>query len=146
MNASRVYVKNRHVRNFLLRIHAESQQNESIKMVSGDKNWVTYVNEKRKRSGSKRSEPSRTVAKWGLTARKFLLSLWWDWQRIIYYELLPGTCTINNLTVCRKESLRCRHLWPKQAIYGESVEAPVAFNSELKSKNFYLFCLWRHFW
>ena len=52
------------------------------RMVTGDKKWVTYDN-------VKRGEAAQTVTKPGLTARKVLLCVWWDWQGIIHYELLP---------------------------------------------------------
>ena len=58
------------------------------RMMIGDEKWVTYDNVKRKRSWSNRGEPVQT-AKPGLTVRKVLLCVWWDWQGIIYYELLP---------------------------------------------------------
>ena len=54
-----------------------------------DPSWVTYDNVKRKRSWSKSGEAAQTVAKPGLTARKVLLCVRWDWQGIIHYELLP---------------------------------------------------------
>ncbi|GFU13456.1 putative DD34D transposase [Trichonephila clavipes] len=49
-------------------------------MVTGDEKWVTYDNIVRKRSWSKRGEAAQTVAKPGLTARKILLCIWWDWK------------------------------------------------------------------
>ncbi|GFW72402.1 histone-lysine N-methyltransferase SETMAR [Trichonephila clavipes] len=59
------------------------------RMVTGDKKWVTYGNIVRKRSWSKRGEAAQTVAEPGLTSRKVLQCIWWDWKGIIYYELLP---------------------------------------------------------
>ncbi|GFV77017.1 mariner transposase [Trichonephila clavipes] len=59
------------------------------RMVTGDEKWVTYDNIMRKRSWSKRGEAAQTVAKPGLTSRKVLLCIWWDWKGIIYYELPP---------------------------------------------------------
>ncbi|KAL7739835.1 hypothetical protein ACLKA6_003277 [Drosophila palustris] len=50
------------------------------RMVTGDKEWITYDNVKRKRSRSKRSEPAQTITKLRLTARKVLLCVWWDWK------------------------------------------------------------------
>ncbi|GFV23684.1 histone-lysine N-methyltransferase SETMAR [Trichonephila clavipes] len=58
------------------------------RMVIGDEKWVTYYNIVRKRSWSKRDEATQTVVKPGLTARKVLLCIRWDWKGIIYYELL----------------------------------------------------------
>ncbi|GFW83015.1 mariner transposase [Trichonephila clavipes] len=59
------------------------------RMVTEDEKWVTYNNIGRKRPWSKRGEAAQTVAKPGLTSRKVLLCIWWDWKGIIYYELLP---------------------------------------------------------
>ncbi|GFW81529.1 mariner Mos1 transposase [Trichonephila clavipes] len=42
-----------------------------------------------------RGEVAQTVAKPGLTARKVLLCIWWDWKGIIYYELLSYGRTLN---------------------------------------------------
>ncbi|GFW19879.1 putative DD34D transposase [Trichonephila clavipes] len=58
-------------------------------MVTDDEKWVTYDNIVRKRSWSRRSEEAQTVAKPGLTSRKLLLCIWWDWKGIICYELFP---------------------------------------------------------
>ncbi|GFV91086.1 mariner transposase [Trichonephila clavipes] len=70
------------------------------RMVTGDEKWVTYNNTVRKQSWSKRSEEAQTVIKPGLTARKVLLSIWWDWKGIIYYELLPYGQTLNSDLYC----------------------------------------------
>ncbi|XP_025155124.1 histone-lysine N-methyltransferase SETMAR-like [Harpegnathos saltator] len=43
------------------------------RMVAGDEKWVTYENNRRKRSWSKRGELVQTIVKPGLTARKVLL-------------------------------------------------------------------------
>ncbi|GFW98642.1 histone-lysine N-methyltransferase SETMAR [Trichonephila clavipes] len=58
-------------------------------MVIGDEKWVTYDNTVRKRSWSKRGEAAQTVAKPGLTARKALLCICWNWKGIICYEWFP---------------------------------------------------------
>ena len=72
------------------------------RMVTGDKKWVTYDNVKRKRSWSKSGEAAQTMAKPGLTARKVLLCVWWDWQGIIHYELLPYGQTLNSDLYCQQ--------------------------------------------
>ena len=84
------------------------------RMVTGDEKWITYSNVKRKRSWSKGSEPAQTVAKPGLTARKVLLCVWWDWQGIIYYELLSYGQTLNLDLYCKqldrlKEAIAQKH-------------------------------------
>ncbi|XP_015604617.1 histone-lysine N-methyltransferase SETMAR-like [Cephus cinctus] len=72
------------------------------RMVTGDEKWVTYDNIVRKRSWSKRGEATQTVAKPGITVRKVLLCIWWDWKGIIYYELLPYGQTLNSDLYCHQ--------------------------------------------
>ncbi|KAL9873347.1 histone-lysine N-methyltransferase SETMAR-like isoform 1-T2 [Glossina fuscipes fuscipes] len=64
------------------------------RMVTGDEKCITYDNPKRSWSNS--GEAPQTVVKPGLTARKVLLCIWWDWKGIIYYELLPYGQTLNS--------------------------------------------------
>ncbi|GFY03010.1 mariner Mos1 transposase [Trichonephila clavipes] len=66
------------------------------RMVTGDEKWVTYNNIVRKQSWSKSGQAAQTVAKPGLTARKVLLCIWWDWKGIICYELLPYRQILNS--------------------------------------------------
>ncbi|GFT75741.1 hypothetical protein TNCV_3125391 [Trichonephila clavipes] len=54
------------------------------RMVTGEEKWVTHYNIVRKGSCSKCGETAQTVAKPGLTGRKALLCIWWDWKGIIY--------------------------------------------------------------
>ncbi|GFU67696.1 mariner Mos1 transposase [Trichonephila clavipes] len=42
------------------------------------------------------------VTKPGLKARKFLQCIWWDWKRIIYYELLPYHQRLNLNHYCHQ--------------------------------------------
>ncbi|GFW53472.1 mariner Mos1 transposase [Trichonephila clavipes] len=49
-----------------------------------------------------RGEVPQTVAKQGLMARKVLLCIWWDWKRIICYELLPYSQTLNSDIYCEQ--------------------------------------------
>ncbi|XP_067125649.1 histone-lysine N-methyltransferase SETMAR-like [Centruroides vittatus] len=70
-------------------------------MVTEDEKWVTYDNV-RKQSWSKSDEAAQTVAEPGITARKVLLCIWWDWKGIIYYELLPYGQTLNLDLYCQQ--------------------------------------------
>ncbi|GFX08087.1 histone-lysine N-methyltransferase SETMAR [Trichonephila clavipes] len=72
------------------------------RIVTGDETWVTYDNIVRKQSWSKRGEAAPTVAKPGLTARKVLLCIWWNWKAIIYYELLLYDQTLNSDLYCQR--------------------------------------------
>ncbi|GFX32867.1 mariner Mos1 transposase [Trichonephila clavipes] len=42
------------------------------------------------------------MAKPGLTSRKVLLCMWWDWKGIIYFELLPQGQTLNSDFYCQQ--------------------------------------------
>ena len=68
---------------------------------------MLYNNIKRKRSWGYPSEPPKAVPKAGLHPKKVLLSIWWDWQGILYFELLPSNPTINSDVYCdRLEKLK----------------------------------------
>lgn len=71
-------------------------------MVTGDEKWVTYDNIVCKRSCSKRDEAAQMVAKPGLTTRKVLLCIWWDYKEIIHYELPPSSQTLNSEIYCQQ--------------------------------------------
>lgn len=45
------------------------------RLITGDEKWITYDNNVRKRSLSKRGETPQTIAKPGLTPRKVMLSV-----------------------------------------------------------------------
>ncbi|GFV84970.1 mariner Mos1 transposase [Trichonephila clavipes] len=64
-------------------------------MFTDDEKWVTYNNIVRKRSWSKRGTAAQMVTKPELKDRKVLLSIWWDWKGIVYYELLLYGETLN---------------------------------------------------
>ncbi|GFX73489.1 mariner Mos1 transposase [Trichonephila clavipes] len=71
-------------------------------MVTEGEKWVTYDNNVRKRSLSKRGEAAQTVAKPGLTAMKVLLCIWWDWKGIIYNKMLLYDQTLNLDIYCQR--------------------------------------------
>ena len=78
---------------------------EREKRVKSDQRSLTIDNVKRKRSWSKANEAAQTVAKPGLTARKVLLCVWWDWQEYSTMSCFPMAkrsilpSTVNNSTV-----------------------------------------------
>lgn len=72
------------------------------RLVTGDEKWIKYENVVRKRSWSKKGELPKTASKPGLTQKKVLLSVWWDYQGIIHYELLPPGQTINSSLYCQQ--------------------------------------------
>ena len=62
-----------------------------------DEKWVVYNNIKWKRSWSRPREPVQTTSKAGIHQKKILLSVWWDYKGIVYFELLPPNRTINSV-------------------------------------------------
>lgn len=74
------------------------------RLVTGDEKWVVYNNIKHKKSWSKPGESSQTVAKRELHPQKVLLCIWWDWQGMVYYELLPQGETIDSIKYCSQLS------------------------------------------
>ena len=70
------------------------------KLITGDESWILYDNTARKRSWSSRDKCPPTGARPGLHPKKVLLSIWWDWKGILYYELLPEGQTINSEKYC----------------------------------------------
>ncbi|GFW70985.1 histone-lysine N-methyltransferase SETMAR [Trichonephila clavipes] len=65
------------------------------RLITGDEKWVIYNNIKRKRSWSRPGEPTQTISKADIHQKQVLLSVWWDYKGIVYFELLPSNRTIN---------------------------------------------------
>ncbi|GFW06318.1 histone-lysine N-methyltransferase SETMAR [Trichonephila clavipes] len=63
------------------------------RLITGDEKWVVYNNIKRKRSWS---QLKQHTSKADIHQKKFLLSVWWDYKGIVYFELLPSNRTINS--------------------------------------------------
>ena len=38
----------------------------------------------------------------GLTANKAMLSVWWDWKGIVYYEILEPGQTVDSVLYCQQ--------------------------------------------
>ena len=73
-----------------------------IQLITGDKKWVTYYKNERKRSWSKRERAPQTLTKPGLIWNKVKLRIWWDWKGILQYELLPKIKTIDSDVYCQQ--------------------------------------------
>ena len=72
------------------------------RIINGNEKWFVYNNVVRKRSWSKRDEPPKTTSKAELHQKKIMLSVWWDWEGVIFFELLPRNQTINLDAYCRQ--------------------------------------------
>ena len=96
-------------RNLLRRINdcdtlIRRQRNDPFlkRIVTGDEKWVVYNNVKRKRSWSKKDTPAQTTSKLDIHQKKVMLFVWWDFNRIVYFELLPDNTTINDTRISCK--------------------------------------------
>lgn len=72
------------------------------KLITGDEKWIVYNNVKRKRSWSKPGEPPQTTPKAETHQKKVMLSIWWDYKGIVFFELLPVNTTINSNVYCQQ--------------------------------------------
>ena len=57
---------------------------------------MLYNNVSRKRSWSKHVKAPQTTSKPDIQQKKIMLSVWWDWKGVVYYELLPRNQRINS--------------------------------------------------
>ena len=71
-------------------------------IITGDDKWIVHNNVVQQRSWSKRDEPSQTTSKTELHQKKIMLSVWWDWKGVVFFELLPRNQTINSDDYCRQ--------------------------------------------
>lgn len=78
------------------------QENDPFlkRMVTRDEKWIVYDNVVCKRSWKHSSEPPQATSKAGLHPKKIMLSVWWDYKGVIYYELLPSGKTIDSTVYC----------------------------------------------
>ena len=73
-------------------------------IITGDEKWVVYNNVKRKRSWSKKDEPTQSTSKADIHQKKVMLSVWWDFKGIIFFSFYRTTqrsilkCTVISWT------------------------------------------------
>lgn len=63
-------------------------------IVTGDEKWILYVNARRKRQWLNKNQPPIPTPKPEFHQRKVMLSVWWNVDGIIHFELLPKNSTI----------------------------------------------------
>ncbi|XP_043487679.1 histone-lysine N-methyltransferase SETMAR-like [Polistes fuscatus] len=72
------------------------------RLIASDKKLIIYDKNLRKRSWSKQGEAPQTMAKLGLTARKVMPCVWWDWKGNVCYELLAPGQAIDSDLYCQQ--------------------------------------------
>nr|KAF6392670.1 hypothetical protein mPipKuh1_007854 [Pipistrellus kuhlii] len=65
-------------------------------IVTGDEEWVLYVNLKRRPQWLDKNEAPQPTPKPDLHAKKVMLCVWWNFKGILHYELLPSNQTITS--------------------------------------------------
>ncbi|XP_076753327.1 histone-lysine N-methyltransferase SETMAR-like [Xylocopa sonorina] len=58
-------------------------------IITGDEKRIVYNNVNPKRSWCMPNKSSQTTSKANIHQKNILLSIWWDWKGLVYFELLP---------------------------------------------------------
>lgn len=83
-------------------IKREKNDPFSKRLITGDEKWIVYNNVVRKRSWYRRDGSPQTTSKADIHQKKVMLSVWWDFKGIVFFELLPRNQTINSDVYCRQ--------------------------------------------
>lgn len=71
-------------------------------IVTGDEKWVLHINTSRKRQWVDIGSKPEPTPKPGMHPKKVMLSVWWDSQGVIFFQLLPPNTTINAVFYCNQ--------------------------------------------
>ncbi|KAM5283286.1 methionine-R-sulfoxide reductase B2, mitochondrial isoform 1-T1 [Hipposideros larvatus] len=71
-------------------------------LITGDEKWIVYNNVVHKRSWSRCDDLPETTSKADIHQRKVMLSVWWDFRGVVFFELLPRNQTINSNVYCQQ--------------------------------------------
>lgn len=66
------------------------------RLITGDEKWISYDNVNRKRSWCKKGESAQMISKAGIHQKKVMVSVWWDYKGIIYFDIMQRNKTINS--------------------------------------------------
>lgn len=69
-------------------------------IITGDEKWVLYTNIKERRQWVGPNQEPLPTPKSELHPKKVMLSVWWDVQGVVYWELLPPNTTITAEVYC----------------------------------------------
>ena len=90
------------------------------RIVTGGEKWIYYDNQKRTKSFVKPGQPASLTAKRDIHGSKVMLSIWWDQNGVIYYELLEPNETITAIRYRKQIGNLSRALKEKRQIYAIS--------------------------
>lgn len=86
-------------------------------IVTGDEKWVLYVNHTRKRQWLPEGAKPEPEPKLELHEKKIMLSVFWDYKGVIWFELLPPNTIVNAELYCtqlQKLADKFRELRPER--------------------------------
>jgi [histone H3]-lysine36 N-dimethyltransferase SETMAR len=69
-------------------------------MITCDEKWVYYKNFKRYKHWVNKGEIPPSQPKQEMHQKKVMMSVWWDKEGVIYYELLPRNTTVTAAYYC----------------------------------------------
>lgn len=72
------------------------------RLITGDEKWILYRNATQKKSWVPRGTRAAAAPKPEIHQKKVMLSCWWDWKGVVFFELLPEGQTINTEVYCRQ--------------------------------------------
>ena len=72
-----------HIQRFLYRI------------ITGDEKWCLYINMKQRKEWVAPGDMPNQRVKPDLHPRKTMICIWWDWEGMVYWEMLERNATVN---------------------------------------------------
>ena len=89
--------------------------------MTSDEKWILYNNVEWKRLWGKWNEPSPPTPKASLHPKKAMLCVWWDWKRVLYYEIFLKKKTINSNKHCSLRPARSSTQWKAFRIHQQKM-------------------------
>ncbi|XP_054742495.1 histone-lysine N-methyltransferase SETMAR-like [Anastrepha obliqua] len=72
------------------------------RIITRDEKGTVYNNINRKQSWSRHDEAPQTTSQADIHQKKIMLSVWWHWKCVVYFELLQRNQTINSDVYCQQ--------------------------------------------
>lgn len=65
------------------------------RIITGDEKWCLYVNVKQRKEWVAPGETLKPRVKQDLHPKKVMICVWWDWEGMLYWEMLKRNATVN---------------------------------------------------